>query len=97
MSSQSTSFQQPILKFTRRSLQWVHKHSLLTPQSTHERTLGHVTLPSGGSRGGSVLANSKRGKDYIFLKFSKLLVIMTNCACCVNVSTEPGSTLHVGI
>jgi hypothetical protein len=27
-----------ILKVTYGSLQWIHKHNLLTPQSTHEKT-----------------------------------------------------------
>lgn len=53
---------------------------------------GHVALPSGGGGRGSDFSDQEGGKIlYTFLVVSDSLVMMTNCACCVHMKTEPGS------
>jgi hypothetical protein len=97
--SQTTPFQQVILKLTTNRLQWVHKHSLLTPVNSQSNSWknsssGHMAFPSVGGWGKRHFSDQQeKERLYIFLVASNLLV-MTKCTSRVHVNTELGSRFH---
>jgi hypothetical protein len=89
MHPQSTTFQLLVLKFTYERLQWIHKRSFSTPQSTHVQSSHQAAQCYHVVVAGGCFSDQQRTKRlYIFLMASNLLVMMTNCARCVHMNTE---------